>query len=89
MGSNEGVSIKALVEIISEKTKVPFDQLVELVPNRTGQSGKYLLDSSRLTQELDWQQRVDLSAGIDTMIEWEKEHLDFLKKQPTTYQLRG
>lgn len=88
VGPAEGVTIKTIVELIAARTNVPFDQLATLAPNRPGQEAKYLLDSSKMARELGWKPTVDMAQGIDTMIAWEKEHLEFLKKQPTQYEVR-
>lgn len=89
VGPTEGVTIKGIVELIAEKTGIPFEQLVTKAPNRPGQDIRYLLDSSRLMRELGWRPQVTLSAGIDTMVNWVRKHLDFLKTQPTKYEVRA
>lgn len=89
VGPAMGVTIKAIVELIAEKTNVPFAQLVTPAPNRPGQEIKYLLDSTRLMRELGWRPQMTLSAGIDTMVHWVRGHLEFLKTQPTKYEVRA
>lgn len=89
VGPLQGVTIKTIIELIAERTRVPFGQLVTPAPNRPGQDTKYLLDSSKLMRELGWRPTVDMAQGIDTMIAWVKEHLEFLKQQPTRYEVRA
>lgn len=85
VGPLEGITMRNLVEMVAARTQVPFGGLVELAPNRTGQEAKYLLDSSKLAKELGWSPQINLAEGIDSVIAWEREHLDFLKTQPKKY----
>ena len=88
-GPKESVAIRTLVEKIAEKTGVPFQDLVEIVPDRMGQDAQYLLDSSRIASELGWQPRTGLDEGIADVVEWVRTHLDFLKRQPQEFIFRA
>lgn len=81
----ESVSIRELVENIAEKIGIPFDDLVEVVGERRGKDAAYLLDSAKAAEKLDWRPQISLDAIIDETIEWMKQNLEELKKQPSSY----
>ena len=60
--------IRNLVEKICSLTGTDFDSLVEVSPDRLGKDQAYLLDSNKLRDSLDWNDKVDLNEGlIDTL----------------------
>ncbi len=78
------VSIRHLVEQVSEQMGVPFEQLCEVTDDRPGKDQAYLLDSTKV-RDLGWQDEVTLSDGISRTIDWVKRNLDTLKTQPHDY----
>jgi len=88
VGAKEGHSAREVIALVCEKTGVPLNTLVNLVPDRPGQGAQYLLNSTKM-EKLGWRPERDLSKGIDGMIVWAKEHLDFLKTQPTRYTVQA
>lgn len=89
VGSNEPISIHDLVFNISSRLKMPFDKLVEIVPDRLGQDSQYWLDSSAIKNDLGWEPLISLEQGIDEVIEWAKKNLIFLRSVDPTYILRS
>ena len=85
-GPGEGVTIRRLVEVVCEKTGEPFDKVVEVVPDRMMQDSQYLLDSSRITEDLGWQPTIGLEEGVEETVGWVREHLDVLKDLPTEFR---
>lgn len=79
------VSIRALVEMILEKLGKPFDEYVELGPDRPGKDAAYMLDSTKIREELGWEDKVSLSAGIDDVIAWAQRFASELPNLPSTY----
>jgi dTDP-glucose 4,6-dehydratase len=79
------VSIRALVEMILEKLGKPFDEYVELGPDRPGKDAAYMLDSTKIREELGWEDKVSLSEGIDDVIAWAQRFASELPNLPSTY----
>jgi dTDP-glucose 4,6-dehydratase len=79
------VSIRALVEMILEKLGKPFDEYVELGPDRPGKDAAYMLDSTKIREELGWEDKVSLSEGIDDVIAWAQRFAGELPNLPSTY----
>ena len=53
--------------------------------DRPGKDAAYLLDSSRVRRELNWQDRISLEEGISETIDWVDEWIDELKSLPHHY----
>ena len=80
------VSICELVELVCRKLKVKFDDCIEFVGERMGKDSAYHLASTKLRNELGWQDHISLEQGIDECIAWVQSNLDILKTQPFDYQ---
>ena len=44
------------------------------VPDRPGHDRRYLLDSSKIRQELSWEPEIDFESGIKETIHWYTEN---------------
>jgi dTDP-glucose 4,6-dehydratase len=58
---------------------------VEIVDERPGKDAAYLLDSTKLRQELGWKDCVGLEDGIRETIYWISDNLEELSHQPLDY----
>ena len=85
ISTNRIVSIYELVQLICEKLRFRIEDVVEIVEERKGKDNTYKLDSGKLRSELHWKDTVDLEKGIDITINWFKENLESLKKEPRKY----
>jgi dTDP-glucose 4,6-dehydratase len=88
-GPPESIAIRTLVEMVCAKTGVPFEQVVEIAPDRLGQDARYLLDSRKILHDLGWEPKVRLSEGLDETIAWAKKYADELKGLPTDFTLKA
>ena len=79
------VSIRALVELICDKLAVPFNDAVEVSPDRLGKDQAYLMATSKARATLGWTDHVSLDAGLERTIAWIKPNLDALARLPWTY----
>ena len=86
ISTNEVISIRALVELICFKLGVKFDDHVEFVGDRLGKDSAYHLDSTKVRQELGWQDSITLDQGIDECIAWVQNNFEALKDQSFDYQ---
>ena len=85
ISTNDIISIRDLVERICQKLNVNFDDHVEMVGERLGKDAAYQLDSTKIRNELNWQDHVKLDQGLDECIAWVKRDLESLKSQPYDY----
>ena len=78
-------SIRSLVELIAKQMNVSFEDNVDLVEDRPGKDAAYLLDSLCAKKILHWEDRIGLEQGIEETINWVKDNLEILNKQPLSY----
>lgn len=79
------ISIRQLVGYVASACGIHFSELVDEVPDRVGQDGKYWLDSSRLARDTGWTQTIGLMRGVSEMVSWVRDNPEILGMQ-TTYR---
>lgn len=89
VGPTQPVSIRTIVARVAEALGLPFDDLCEVTDDRPGEDAQYWIDSSAIQRDLGWQPRIGLEEGIEEMVQWGKEHIDFLRTAPTEYVLQA
>jgi len=85
ISTTQNIAIRDLVKIITNQLGVSFEDSVEIVEDRKGKDGAYLLDSSKLRDTLNWQDKISLEEGIEKTTKWVKDNFDELLKQPMNY----
>lgn len=79
------VSIRALVESVCELTGTPFAALAQVAEDRLGKDQAYLLDSTKIRNELGWTHKVSLSDGLKETLAWVEANFEVLKTLPADY----
>jgi dTDP-glucose 4,6-dehydratase len=69
IATREMQSIEAIVRHICLRMRTPFENAVDIAPERPGKDAAYMLDSGRIRAELGWEDTVSMDAGIDQVIE--------------------
>ena len=85
ISTSEVISIRDLVEKICQKLDRNFEDHVEVVGERLGKDSAYHLDSSKVRQELNWHDTINLDQGLDECIAWVKKYFDVLSAQEHNY----
>jgi len=85
ISTDRHISIRHLVEMICGIMKVDFRDVVDIVDERPGKDAAYLLDSTKLRQELGWKDCIGLEEGIEETIKWVSENFKELSRQPFDY----
>ena len=85
ISTREAISIKSLVKKICTMTNVDFDEIVKVNEERLGKDLNYLLDSSKLRNRFDWDEKYSLNDGLDLTLNWLKTNLNTLKNLPWDY----
>ena len=80
-----GISIYDLVALIITKLGEKPDNWIEIVEDRKGQDSKYIIDSSKVRNELGWVEKIDLDKGIDKVITWVETFYEELVNLPQEY----
>ncbi|MFH1309974.1 MAG: GDP-mannose 4,6-dehydratase [Candidatus Omnitrophota bacterium] len=85
LSTSNNISVRALVEMIAREMNVSFEDNVEIAEDRPGKDAAYLLDNSKARKELGWESKITLDEGIEETIQWVRDNLDVLKRQPFEY----
>ena len=85
ISTNETITIRGLVEKICELTKANFTDLVEVSEDRLGKDQAYLLDSTKLRENFNWQDKINLEEGLNDTLSWVDNNIEILKSLPADY----
>jgi dTDP-glucose 4,6-dehydratase len=76
VGSGLEASIEEIADLVLEQTGKP-ESLKTIVPDRPGHDRRYLLDSSKLRQELGWEPEIAWEDGLRETVEWYAKSRDW------------
>ena len=79
------VSIRELVEMICAMLDTPFEDCVDVAPDRIGKDDAYWLNSDKIRSTLGWADQISLETGLEHCIGWAKDNLETLRTQPLNY----
>ena len=85
ISTNETITIRGLVEKICELTNANFTELVEVSEDRLGKDQAYLLDSTKLRENFNWEDKVNLEQGLNDTLSWVDKNIEILKSLPADY----
>ena len=74
--------------MIANRYDLTLEQLATETEDRLGKDDSYLLDSTKLQEELDWKPEITLESGIQSVMDWASQHRSFLSSEPRSYQHR-
>ena len=69
VGSGVEKSIEEIADAVIELTEKP-ESLKTIVPDRPGHDRRYLLDSTKLREELGWRAEIDFEDGLAETVRW-------------------
>jgi dTDP-glucose 4,6-dehydratase len=76
VGSGVEKSIEEVADAVLEHTGKPAS-LKTIVPDRPGHDRRYLLDSTKIREELGWRDEIAWDDGIAQTVAWYAEHRDW------------
>ncbi len=79
VGPSAPVFIAALVGEVARACGVLYGELVEEVPDRVGQDGRYWLDSAAIARDTGWTPTIGLTRGIEEMVAWIRQYPEILQ----------
>lgn len=77
-GPDEPVAIRKVVGMVADALGLRFPDLAEVAPERTGQDGRYWLDSTALKTDTGWQPTIAMPDGIARMVAWVRKYPELL-----------
>ena len=75
-----GSGVEATIEQIADGVLAALGKpasLKTIVPDRPGHDRRYLVDSTKLREELDWAPEVDFTEGLATTVHWYADNRDW------------
>lgn len=88
ISTDKFVTIRELVEQIAELSSTPFKDFVRLGDERPGKDHAYLLDASKISEELQWIPSIVLEEGLKQTLSWVDGNLEELKQSSPSYEHR-
>ncbi len=85
MSPHSSITIRNLVEKVCAVAEKPFDEVVEMAPDRLSKDQAYLLNSDKIATELGWRPQVTLDEGLNRCAAWCRENLHELSALPQVY----
>jgi len=79
------ISIKRLVEQICNTMNVDFNDIVELDDERLGKDMIYDLDSTKIKKEIKWRSLIELTDGVNQVVEWMTSNINILNTVNSNY----
>ena len=59
-------------------SNVNFKSITEITNERLGKDQSYLLDSSKVRENMDWQDKISLERGLEETFEWVDQNIHTL-----------
>lgn len=85
ISTTETISILDLVKRVCELTGIKLEDLATVSEDRLGKDQAYLLESSKLRNELGWKDKNSLDQGLEETLAWIDNNLEVLKTLPADY----
>ena len=79
------ISIRNLVQLVCDEMETELEEVVDIVDDRPGKDAAYLLDSTKIREQLGWRDVVTLEQGIDEVRAWIDANLAQLEQQVDRY----
>jgi dTDP-glucose 4,6-dehydratase len=76
VGSGVEKSIEEIADAVLELTGKP-QSLKTVVPDRPGHDRRYLLDSTKIREQLGWRDEIGWEEGVAQTVHWYAEHRDW------------
>jgi len=86
LSTNRVISIFDLVKEIALMTNISLGDLVEITEERIGKDQAYTLQSTRIRNELGWQDKISIEQGLEGVHSWVISNLGFLSTLPNIYE---
>lgn len=86
LSTDSVISIIDLVREIASMKNIPLRDLVEITEERVGKDQAYTLQSTKIRNELGWQDKISVEQGLEDVHSWIKSNLEFLSTLPNVYE---
>ena len=81
--------MKEIVQKISQKLNLQFNDFVKIVPGRKTEDKIYWVNSNKIKKNLNWKPNITFDEGLDDCIKWVKEHNNLLIQENTSFKFKA
>lgn len=85
LSPKQGVSVREVVETICLELGLKFEETIEIAPERLGQDKAYVIDSTKVSNQLGWGPKISLKEGIQQAIKHINAHFAVIEEEPLEY----
>ncbi len=85
LSPEKGISVRSVVELICQHMGRDVDENITIEKERPGQDEAYVIDSSKIRDEMDWQPLINMEDGITEVINWISEYWSEIQREPLEY----
>ena len=85
ISTNRLLSILELVQLVAGMQGKSQDDICNTSDERMGKDSAYMLNSSKLRNELNWTDKISLEDGLHRVSGWVTEHFDVISKSTKEY----
>jgi dTDP-glucose 4,6-dehydratase len=86
LSPDRGVAVREVVARIAERLGRTLEEAATTVSERQGQDAAYVIDSAKARAELGWAPSVELSEGVQEVIDWVDANWDAIEREPLVYE---
>lgn len=77
-GPKHPTRIRDLVDLVITCCGTTFDELVDIVPQRTGEDECYWIDSGAISFDCKWEPKIKFYEGLPEMVSWVRSHPEIM-----------
>ena len=82
---DEDITIKELLKLVCKLTSTEFEEIISYGPERKGKDMVYKLNCNNSRNELGWNPKTNLNAGIKKVVDWVDRNKESLSTQSWEY----
>ena len=75
---DQGIRVVDVVQHIANRLSLEFDSVTKTVDERPGQDAAYIIDSSKIRNQLNWSPVISFDEGISDVCDWVESSSDIL-----------
>ncbi len=88
-GVDKPITMKEIVQKISQKLDLEFNDFVKIVPGRKTEDKIYWVNSNKIKKNLNWKPNITFDEGLDDCIKWVKENNNLLLQENTSFKFKA
>lgn len=88
-GVDKPITMREIVNKISKKLDINFEDFVKIVPGRKTEDKIYWVNSNKIKKNLNWKANITFDEGLDDCIKWVRAHNHLLLEENTSFKFKA